>query len=175
MVISPPQMMDPSDYLARPAEKLVLEGCRYWIRGTVLQSIEPWTSAQFLYRQVLGDVDGAEAIVALARFTRSLGKSAIQPLSVFKAGCPYVCRDETLVLGLIAGFQNVDERAIHACIGSLCCPRQFDQVAMAAGVFALTLKHMDQVLMPIPARVIERIASRYETSPSGAPLSETIH
>lgn len=144
-------------YFERPAEKLVLEGYRHWTRGTVMRSTDPWTQAQILYRRLLGDQDGEQAIVALAQFVKTLGQCAICPLRVFNSGSRFICRDETLVMGLIAGIQNCDEQTVTLCLEKLCCAKLCDQAAMAAGNYALTLKWMDKVMLPIPADIIERI------------------
>lgn len=109
-----------ADYFDRPPEKLVLDGYRHWTRGTVLRSTEPWTEAQLLYRGLLGDEDGERAIIALARFVRALGQCASCPLRAFRSGSRFVCSDETLVMGLIAGIQNGDEPVVHFCLDRLC-------------------------------------------------------
>lgn len=147
-------------YFDRPPEKLVLEGYRHWTRGVALSSMEPWTQAQLLYRGQLGDDDGEKAIIALANFISTLGQCAACPLGVFNAGTPVICRDETLVMGLIAGIQNADEPAVLFCLEKLCCANLCDRAALAAGSFALTLKSMDQTMLPIPAHVIKRILKR---------------
>jgi hypothetical protein len=38
-----------------------------------------------------------------------------------------------LVMALIAGIQNADERTIHYCLEKLCRPDRRDRAAMAAG------------------------------------------
>lgn len=147
-------------YFDRPPERLVLEGYRHWTRGTVLRSTEPWTQAQLLYRALLGNKDGETAIVALAHFVTTLGRCAICPLRVFNAGSCNICRDETLVMGLIAGIQNGDDPAIDLCLRKLCRRPLCDNAAMAAGTFALTLKFLGQTMLPIPAHVVARILDR---------------
>lgn len=161
-------------YVDRPAEKLVLEGYRHWTRGTVQRSPGPWTQAQILYRGMLGDDNGEQAIIALANFVRTLGQCAMCPLRVFNSGSYFICRDETLVMGLIAGIQNGDEPTVTLCLEKLCYSDLCDQAAMAAGNFALTLKSMDKVMLPIPAHVVARITTRSPGSEHG--LSDgTIH
>ena len=162
-------------YFERPPEKLVLQGFRFWTRGTVLSSMEPWTEAQLLYRGLLGDEDGERAIIALARFVRVLGQCASCPLKVFRSGSRFICRDETLVMGLIAGIQNGDEPTVHYCLEKLCRPDHRDSAAMAAGIFALTLKAMDCTMLPIPAHVVERIMARPQAGTLDAFASGTIH
>jgi len=162
-------------YFDRPPEKLVLEGYRHWTRGVALSSTEPWTRAQLLYRGQLGDEDGEKAIIALHRFVKTLGQCAACPLGVFNAGARFICRDETLVLGLIAGIQHADERAVMFCLEKLCCPNLCDRTALAAGTFALTLKALDQTMLPIPSHVIERILRRAKAGPDDGFPYGTIH
>ena len=162
-----------SGYFERPAEKLVLDGYRHWTRGTVMGSTDSWTQAQLLYRELLGDRNGEQAIIALAQFVKTLGQCAICPLRVFNSGSHFICRDETLVMGLIAGIQNGDEPTVKLCLEKLCCSNLCDQVAMAAGNFALTLKWMDKMMLPIPAHIIDRIADRPPQSDNAS--RNTIH
>lgn len=171
----PQHPIAPASYLNRQPERMVLEGYRNWIRGTVLRYTVPWTDAQLLDRDLLGDEDGAEAIIALAGFTKTLGQCAICPLSVLRSGCQHVCRDETLVMGLIAGMQNGDEDAIHLCMEALCCLSQFGPVAAVAGNYALTLKRVDQAMLRIPADFVRRVALRTTGWPRAVPTLMTIH
>jgi hypothetical protein len=162
-------------YFERPPEKLVLDGYRHLIRGAALSSSEHLTKAQLLYRRLLGDDDGEKAIMALAKFVRTLGQCAACPLNVFKPGSRHICRDESLVMALIAGIQNGDEQTIHYCLEKLCRPDRRDPAAMTAGAFALTLKSMDCTMLPIPAHVVERIMSRPQAKALDALVSGTIH
>ncbi len=122
--------------------------------------MEPWTQAQILYRVLLGDEAGERAIIALARSVSTLGQCAPCPLKVFDSGSRFICRDETLVMGLIAGIQNGDEPAVHFCLDTLCRRDLRDRAAMSAGAFALTLKALDYTMLRIPAYVVERIVAR---------------
>jgi hypothetical protein len=132
-----------------------------------LRSTVPWTQAQELYRALLGDEDGEQAIITLARFVRTLGQCAICPLRVFNSGSYFICRDETLVMGLIAGIQNCDDPTVMLCLGKLCCADRGDEAAMAAGNFALTLKFMGKTMLPIPAHIVARIIAQTRSA-SGA-------
>ncbi|MCR9135550.1 MAG: hypothetical protein NXI27_06130 [Alphaproteobacteria bacterium] len=163
------------DYLERPPEKLVLEGYRHWTRGYAARSMAPWTEAQRLYRGMLGDADGERAINALAGFVKTLGACAACPLKMFRSGAPFVCRDETLVMGLIAGIQNVDQQAVEFCLVTLCCPDTCDAVAMAAGHFALNLRAMDQVMTPIPVHVLSGLVETASDVETAASTNPTLH
>ncbi len=162
-----------ADYFERPAEKLVLEGYRCWTRGYAARSTEPWTEAQLLYRGILGDENGEQAIIALAGFVRTLGCCASCPLRMYRSGSPVVCRDETLVMGMIAAIQNGDQPTLDFCLERLCNRDSRDEVAMVAGVFALKLRAMGQMLRPIPRHVLASIVTRSERVPPN--VNQTIH
>lgn len=162
-------------YFERPPEKMVLQGFRFWTRGTVLRSTEPWTKAQLLYRGMLGDDEGERAIIALARFVSTLGQCATCPLKVFHSSSRFICRDETLVMGLIAGIQNCNELTVHFCLEKLCRRTLRDRTAMSAGAFALTLKALDHIMWPIPAHVVERIVAKAQCTLLDEFTSGTIH
>lgn len=164
-----------SGYFERAPEKLVLEGYRCWTRGYVMQSTEPWTEAQLLYRELLGASNGTRAIVALAGFVKTLGLCATCSLCIFNSGSRFICRDEVLVMGLIAGIQNCDEPTIEVCLERLCRPQRSGEAAMAAGGFALSLKSMGKVMKPIPAHVIQRIADGSQDAGADAMTSGTLH
>lgn len=164
-----------SAYFDRPAEKLVLEGYRCWTRGFVLRSTEPWTEAEHLYRHLLGDNDARHAVVALAGFVKTLGRCAACPLRMFHSGSPFICRDETLVMGLVSGIQNCDEAATTFCLELLCCRKRCGEAAQAAGDFALTLKALHMVMMPIPTPVLQSIAGRHHTHHAEPQAAPTIH
>lgn len=170
--------MSTAEYFERPPEKLVLEGYRCWTRGFALRSAEPWIEAERLYCSLLGPQNGSHAVAALSEFVGTLGRCAVCPLRMFRSGSHAICRDETLVMGLIAGIQNGYGAAVELCLHKLCCPRLCDAAAMGAGTFALTLKAMDAVMMPIPLRVIANVMdlSMGQTRGEGEPFpSRTLH
>lgn len=163
------------EYLERPPEKLVLEGYRCWTRGYVTRSTEPWTDAQHLYRGLLGNANGERAIIALAGFVKTLGVCATCPLKMFRSGAPFVCRDETLVMGLIAGIQNADQPAVDFCLANLCYRETCDEVAMAAGLFAINLRAMGQMMAPIPAHSLADIVEKAASSDGNGTAYLTLH
>lgn len=162
-------------YFDRPPEKLVLDGYRHLIRAAALSSKKQLTQAQLLYRGVLGDEDGEKAILALAKFVRTLGQCAACPLNVFNVGSRFICRDETLVMAMIAGVQNADEPTVTFCLEKLCSHDHRDRAILAAGAFALTLKYMDQVMLPIPVHVVERVLTRSRSGMLDELAAGTIH
>lgn len=169
---SPP---DTPHYVARPAERLVLEGYRRWSRGSSPASPNPLADVDALYRDNLGARDIRPAVAALCDFVGTLGLCAKCPLRVFEAGSRHICRDETLVLGLIAALQHGDERTADACLRALACPERCDPVAMAAGTFAFVLKGFERTLVPIPEATIRAVLARTPAIQPVAPAGSTVH
>ena len=149
-----------SRYISRPPERLVLEGYRHWTKSVVTGSPVHMDDARELYREVLGTHLCRPAFVAMADFVHTLGVCAKCPLHMFATNTPDICTDETLILGLISGIQNGDDEAAELCLNMLSCPTRCDEVAMAAGSFALILKGAQKTLIPIPKAVIAAIIDR---------------
>lgn len=155
----PTRPMDGPAYLSRTPERLVLEGYRGWTWAMARQSRGPWEPVRALYRDHLGD--GADdALGALDSFFRTLGTCATCPLLMRGCGAQSICRDEALVLGLIAGLQHKDEPTIGICLSSICIAPLADRVALSAAIYALLLGSQGQRLLPIPAHVIAHVLIR---------------
>ncbi|GIL00173.1 MAG: hypothetical protein BroJett030_00720 [Alphaproteobacteria bacterium] len=153
-------------YLSRPPERLVVGGYRHWLTGCATGTLTHWLAARDLYTSLLA-ADGADmALAALGNFVATLGRCATCPLRFLPSGTDCVCRDEGLVLGLVAGIQCGDEEALHCAAAALACRRRRDEMLVEAGAYALMLKSLGQLLMPIPADAIAGIAPG---SPAVAP------
>lgn len=161
-------------YFARPPERLVLEGYRHWTFGVATGSRDPWQHAAGLYHEILGE-RGQTAVHALSEFVLTLGRCATCPLRTFASGSHHVCRDEVLVMGLIAGIQNDDSAAAELCLTELSCATRCDEVALAAGSFALVLRGLDKTLLPIPAHVVRDILARSSATLRAAQTTPTLH
>jgi len=164
-----------SAYFARPAERLVLEGYRHWTCGFATGHEMSWQFATQLYDDILGGHGSATAVQALADFVATLGRCATCPLKTFESGSTHICRDEVLVMGLIAGIQNNDEEATSLCLTELSCATRCDEVALAAGSFALVLRGLDKHLLPIPASVLRDILARSRAAWRETQSNRTIH
>ncbi|MEP0519295.1 MAG: hypothetical protein ABJO09_08915 [Hyphomicrobiales bacterium] len=141
-------------YFNRPPERLVLDGYRHWTFGFMAGDMDSWQAAWGLYSKMLGTRNGRAALDALSNFVKTLGTCAACPLRMFKQGSPHICRDETLVLGLISAIQHGDEVTTEFCLKHLSCATRCEEVSVAAANFALTLKALDNLLVPIPLQVI---------------------
>lgn len=167
-------------YMARPAERLVLEGYRCWTQAVARRHGQPLEDIARLCGETLGADDVEPVVAALCDFVGTLGLCARCPLHTFEAGSRHICRDETLILGLVSGLQNGDDRAADLCLRTLTCPGRCGPVAVAAGNFAFILKSMGRKLLPIPAPVIHAIlerTARHPSAPEGArrPAGATLH
>lgn len=147
-------------YLKRPAEMLVLQGYRQWMMGVITREASYLNDAWNLFAKTLGVKKARTAMDAMTHFVRTLGLCSTCPLKTFEPECDGLCRDECLVLGLISGLQYGDEEAVNFCLSGLSCPNRCDEVAFAAGVFALSLKASGFVLFPLPASVLSQTLDR---------------
>lgn len=152
------------DYLVRIPERLVLEGYRHWIAGYDHNSVIPWELAWNLYESILGVDQAKTAVAELSHFIRVVGRCTTCPLKSFPSGAHHLCREECLALGLIAGAQHSDDAVIRKCLEAMTCPARCEAVAMAAGSFALTLRAMNQRLLPIPVNAIDDILTRVRSN-----------
>ena len=162
-------------YPERLPEILVLEGYRCWTLGLAMRSTDPWTDAQILYRGVLGDDQAEQAIISLVGFVKTLGICATCPLRMCRPGSRVISRDETLVMGTIAGIQNADKMAVDYCLGKLCCRDVCDEVALSAGLFALNLRAMKQTLLPVTVESIIEIVDGPPSRARGDGGQPTLH
>ena len=153
-------------YLKRPAEMLVLEGYCNWAEGILMRSTEALDTAHFLFTSNLGEKERTLIFNALSRFVEVLGLCSICPLKIQPKGTMGMCIDEVMILGLIAGLQYDDRDAAEVCLNTLTCTNRCDEVALAAGEFALTLRSSGMVLFPIPANILSELAADSMPSPS---------
>lgn len=163
------------DYLQRPPEHLVLHGYRCWTRCIALASRTPLIEAEALYGDLLGERTGRAALDALAEFVATTGLCARCPLRMLRPGTNALCRDEAMVLGLVAGLQNGDEAGTRFCALALADDRAAERVGAAAMPYAMMLKAGGRTLLPVPVGVLRGV----ETAASGQellrPADSTLH
>jgi len=156
-------------YLARPAERLVLEGYRGWTWTLARASREPLTRTCRLYRSELGEHAGP-VLEALKGFALALGLGTTRSLKMCCAEAPALCLDEVLVLGLIAAIQHSDEQGTDWCLARLSHPLLFEPLSLAAGSYALLLRGLGRTLLPIPLGILEAVELG-----NAAPDKNTVH
>jgi len=152
-------------YLSRPPERLVVEGYRCLLAHPTGERTLPVESAWMLYTGLLGPESGRWALNELTRFLTSLQLCAHCPLRTAPANSGGMCREECLVLALLASLQHGDEVGHRSCAEALACPMRSGEFTEAAGRFAMTLKALRQLLLPFPHALIERLAAAGDTRP----------
>ena len=124
----------------------------------------------FVARDLLAEFAGAEVGVKLyhhvVNYMKSLEACTSNPLRVYAKSCAYICRDEALLLSLIAGLQNNNKTTSVLCIDSLCCQLCKNRVREEAETLADYLISINKPLIPVPANVIRDILTRDISSPT---------
>ena len=142
-------------WLARPAERLVVEGSRL-----LALDPSPLERAHVLFAGLIGDRACGAVFAAFRRFLEVLGPCAACPLRGMPAGEPRVSRDEALLLCLVSGIQHGDEAVVETCLDRLSCRSRCHEVEAAASSFAILLRCFGHSLLPVPLQSIERLLAR---------------
>jgi hypothetical protein len=161
-------------------ERLVLEGYRHWVVGFATAQRPDLASMNSLYSDYLPAPLVHPALTALTDFINALGICSTCPLKTFQVGSSHLCRDEAMVLALVAGLQHGDDDAVDLSLTSLSCKDRCTEVALAAEDLAQILKHADHILLPIPVAAIRNIlmishASREARDAISIAASRTLH
>jgi hypothetical protein len=160
-------------YLRQPPENLVVNGYRNWIAGLAHSDSRYWDAAWSAHAKALGAINGQEALDAMASLVRQLGACATCPLRFYKPGAGHLCRDECLVLGMVAGAQHGDEDLLVQSAKLLTCSDACVEVIESASTYAAILLGHSQRLAPIPLSAIADIDMR--STFAGNPASGSIH
>jgi hypothetical protein len=145
--------------LARRAERVLVEGCRAWIAAVETRCVDCWDAGWDLCAREIGAHDARRLCGDLWAFARAVRSATGRPIATFPYGCTVLSRDECLLLASVAARQNGEpETAIAA--GCHLAASGGPLVADAAGLLGGTLQALDQHLLPVPAYVVEEIASR---------------
>ena len=145
-------------YVNRSAEMLVLQGYRHWTLGFVTKNVRLWDEAWNLFCVELGTKNARDCMSRLITFVKTLGACSGCPLKTMPLDDDALCRDECLVMGLIAAMQHGDDAATEICLQALSCPTRCDEIAFAARDLAFALQRAQSVLSPVPANVLMDIA-----------------
>lgn len=138
-------------------EMLVLEGYRHWVAGIATRGRPDLAGIEQLLGYHMPTRHVHPTAIALMNFISALGTCATCPLRTFQVGSGHLCRDEALVLALIAALQHSDDEAADMSLTALSCKSRCGEVAFAAGQLALVLKGAEQILLPIPSQIIANI------------------
>lgn len=153
-----------ADYLNRKPEQLVVRGYRDWLQGCAGDDRWAWNTVGNLYAAELGEAEGRIALEGLAQFVMALGRCATCPLRFFPSETFHLCRDECLVLSLVAALQHGDEDAQRMSAEGLVCRSRCPELVAAAGDYAMRLKMFDCTLLPIPPLVVADFLDRRPAS-----------
>jgi hypothetical protein len=149
-----------ADYLCRLPEHLVLEGYRGGLSAFSCSNAAGLDDVLALYRGTVGEKSAGPLISTCVDFLGTLGRCAVCHLGFFPAGTMHLCRDEALVLALIAAVQHGDEDAQLAAARGLSCQYRAPALAVSAGTFGLVLKGCGQTLLPVPSDVVDSLIAR---------------
>lgn len=141
-------------YLSRLPERLVVSGYRSGLDACATGDGSSWAALRALYHARLGEADAGIAMAGLAGFIVALGRCAQCPLRYFPAPSCHLCRHECLVLSLIAALQHGDEDSAMTSARCLAGSRDCEQLLAAAGDYAMRLKILGCLLLPIPPNVV---------------------
>ena len=160
------------DYLARPAERLVVEGYRTSLAGCATGIPGAWRDTWTLYNGELGATDGRIAFEGLIEMIGTLGRCARCPLRFFNSDIAHLCRDECLILALVASAQHGDEQTGQIAAEALACPLRCGELSLAAADYALRLRMVGRTLLPITASFAASLAAPVN---GGTPFLPTLH
>lgn len=146
-------------YLSRTPEHLVLEGYRAGLLACACGDDAPLQLARDLFLKTIGSDEYRTLMPTFLAFISTLGRCSMCRLGFFPAGTGHLCRDEALVLALIAGVQHGDEDAQCAASEALSCRFRAQLLVQSAGSFGLILRACGQTLLPVPAEVVENIVT----------------
>lgn len=145
--------------LARRPERLLVEGCRAFLNGFSTRCIDCWEVGWSLYAAELGPRDARRLMGDLAHFVREAHCGADRPLACLPYGCQRLSRDECLLMAAVAAQQNADP-AVAVLAAAHLAPTAAGSLAAAAEAFGEALQGVSQQLLPVPARVVEDVATR---------------
>ncbi|MEM7215178.1 MAG: hypothetical protein AAF423_06510 [Pseudomonadota bacterium] len=147
-------------------ERILLEGCRSLFKD------KPWSGEclQERTRRIFDEFVGKKASHDLSEHLlvhlECLNHGRVYPIRTYPTGCEFICRDEAVFLGLIAGIQNGNATTVALCLDYLCCPSCVQQSRQTAENLVACLSRCKKYLLPVPANVIRDILTRGITTPS---------
>lgn len=165
-----------ADYLARKPESLVVGGYRGLVACAMAGDSPVGQNAikklEALHRRILGPAETRVVLDGLSAFIGTLGHCTTCPLRACSNSCQHLCRDECLILALVAALQHGDDQVGFSAASALTCPARHAEIIGVAGDYAMRMKIFGQVLLPVPEFALyEILAASHSTHPS----SNVIH
>lgn len=146
--------------LARRPERLLVEGYRAWLNGYETGSIDCWEIGWQVFVDELGSSQARRLYGEISYWVRETRGCAAQQLRCFPYGCQCLCRDECLLLALVAAVQNGNDESVARAVGHLAAEEKQDALLRAARCLAEALDDIHQRLLPVPPHVIDDVAGR---------------
>lgn len=130
----------------RIPERLVGFGFRCWHAGFVSGDISTWEEAWNVYRNAVGDDAAKPLVLRLSQFVRAVRATANREIGIYPMKCRGFCRDECLVISIIAASQHDERNALCTCAAALAGSYDIGDTIARAQDFAFELKAANQVL-----------------------------
>lgn len=161
-------------YLARKPESLVVGGYRGLVACALADDTVLGRDAvkqlEALHRRTLDRDETRVVLDGLSAFVGTLGRCATCPLRACSNSCQHLCRDECLVLALVAALQHGDEQVSISAASALSCPARHAEILGVAGDYAMRLKIFDQILLPVPEFALFEILAASHSFPQSSEL-----
>lgn len=138
--VQPPSFREP--------ERLVGLGFRAWLAGYQTGDIACWEQAWAIYSNALGPTQARPAVTDLACWVRAIRNATCRRIEVYPGQCAGFCRDECMVIAMVAASQHGACPALRACAWALLESSTIDEVVEGAESLGATLRSCDRVLSP---------------------------
>lgn len=132
----------------RMPERLVGIGFRCWFAGLNSGDITAWEDAWNAFADTLGVQSAKGLLIDLSHFVRAIKTTADREIEIYPTGCLGFCRDECLVISMIAACQHGARPALQASATALIGSSDIGDALSGAHVFATGMKAANQVLNP---------------------------
>jgi hypothetical protein len=106
---------------------------------------------ELLWQEIANQIgsDRASPIASdVTCFARAIDKSACRPLEILPPGCPGFCRDECLVISMVAASQHGSCPALRSCAYALLHSVMLDEPIRTAEVLGHHLRCVGHILSP---------------------------
>lgn len=158
-------------YLDHEGSSLAVNAYRNWLMGLVERDEARFRDVYESHSKALGVGLSRLAMEGMHALVSELEVCSRCPLRFLKPSSGHLCRDEGLVLGIIAGIHNGDEVSVWRCASNLACPKMADLLVGAIGQYAMPLKAGGKTLMPFPNEILIAL----ERDGDVCPESQTLH
>ncbi|MGZ9075677.1 MAG: hypothetical protein ACXW13_07850 [Burkholderiaceae bacterium] len=119
--------------------------------GMLARRENPAIAWSYAWQEIAGVAGAGHAdrlVVALGAFINSVESAAARRIEVLPKGCPGLCRDECLVVSIVAASQLGACPALKACVFALIDSGNVEPCIRSAGLFSTALSDAGQTLPP---------------------------